>query len=854
MKRIALFLVLIVLTALVTGCKPGGDTSQQESADSSGSGGITETVADMVSKIDALYRYDVDRTLYESYPVSVGAGYSMSREPSGSRPDAGGQLTDGSFCTSHTSEAEVSKYIGFVGRDELVITLDLGEVKTELFDFSIMMLSSSLKSSSLPRYVVFSVSDDGESYIDIGKIYRDADVADGANYKFLLQLQKGISARYVRMSVPKDAIVGVWLYVDEFQVYSYREAEEKGESEPYYVNTELGFGEEARYWDSSDSDFDTHQNMLLNAPYTIDSVLILPESVCTDYYNSQPSAGQLTDGKLGGGNWSDSAYAHFTNGTGREIVFDIGYISSVDSFLISFYRLESYAIYLPPHAYLYASEDGEGWQRIAKISISGMNDGRQSFECDFDPVRARFLMVTIETPSHVWCDEIQVFGKKNTAGAAAVVPEEMVTTYPEKYPELDVLGGSENVLLAYNFKVENPSVGRTNTEQYLPYVGYYDIEGNLKDTFFDSFLYLPCMTVCPSGGTLYYNSESPAVLSDWLAYEEDTFAEGYNIGALNEAVGQVKSELGLNDYKAYVYYSLFPTVYGADFGDVDGDGVNEDLTDINDRKKIAKWWIDRFIARFESGGFGNLKLNGFYWYDEAIHTNDPHMLELLDYTAEYIHSLGYYFIWIPYYCASGYSNWASYGFDIANMQPNYMFSDDVPFSRVYDNAALTKKLGMAVEIEIDGNALLDDYHREKYRAYLRAGVETGYMNTVKMYYQDAGPGCFYNAYKSEDPQNRSIYDDTYLYAKRKLAADSLPADKLDFSFTKGQECEFKLTSDGVALDVSLGLACRYGSVKIGDDGTVTYIPMEGFVGSDSFTLVGGSNIFPDEYTVTVTVE
>ena len=59
MKRIALFLVLIVLTALVTGCKPGGDTSQQESADSSGSGGITETVADMVSKIDALYRYNV---------------------------------------------------------------------------------------------------------------------------------------------------------------------------------------------------------------------------------------------------------------------------------------------------------------------------------------------------------------------------------------------------------------------------------------------------------------------------------------------------------------------------------------------------------------------------------------------------------------------------------------------------------------------------------------------------------------------------------------------------------------------------------------------------------------------------
>ncbi|HPE95160.1 MAG TPA: DUF4855 domain-containing protein, partial [Bacillota bacterium] len=373
--------------------------------------------------------------------------------------------------------------------------------------------------------------------------------------------------------------------------------------------------------------------------------------------------------------------------------------------------------------------------------------------------------------------------------------------------------------------------------------------------FFDSYLYLPCMTVCPSGGVLYYNSANPSIMSDWIAYEEDTFADNYNVNALNEAVGEVCDTLDLDDYKAYVYFPIFSTVYGDNgFGDVDGDGVNENFTNIEDRKKVIKWWIDHLVARYENGEYENLTLNGFYWYHEAIETGDPHEIELLNFTADYLHSLGLYFIWIPYYCASGYTDWASFGFDAVNMQPNYMFTESATEKRVYDNAELTKLLGMGVEIEIEGKAMSTTEYLERYRSYLRIGVEEGYMNSIKMYYQDAGPGVFYQAWKSEVAACRTIYDDTYLYAKRLLTPTETTLKTDTFNCESGSSVSISLEdSNGNELVSTVYISCRYGTLKSENDGTITYNAPEGFTGTETFIAKGGSTLFTNEYEITVNV-
>ena len=50
------------------------------------------------------------------------------------------------------------------------------------------------------------------------------------------------------------------------------------------------------------------------------------------------------------------------------------------------------------------------------------------------------------------------------------------------------------------------------------------------------------------------------------------------------------------------------------------------------------------------------------------------------------------------------------------------------------------------------------------------GAETGYMHSVKMYYQGGVPGDFYNACHSSDAECRSLYDDLHLYIKEKYVS------------------------------------------------------------------------------------
>ena len=132
------------------------------------------------------------------------------------------------------------------------------------------------------------------------------------------------------------------------------------------------------------------------------------------------------------------------------------------------------------------------------------------------------------------------------------------------------------MLLAYNCNPTLESEGKATVEEYLPHVGYYNRDGELVDTFFDSFLYLPYAAFT---GVEYRD------FAAWNTYVDNVFAENANINALTQAVDQVSEALG-RDVRVSVFFSiLYTSPDKTEFGDVDGDGIVEDFSKVEDQQE-----------------------------------------------------------------------------------------------------------------------------------------------------------------------------------------------------------------------------------------------------------------------------
>ncbi len=334
------------------------------------------------------------------------------------------------------------------------------------------------------------------------------------------------------------------------------------------------------------------------------------------------------------------------------------------------------------------------------------------------------------------------------------------------YPEIASMNGYENLCLTYTWNPDRGDNGRHTVDDLMPYVAYYDKNRQIKDFFFDSYLFLPCQKAGPSGGSLHYWYSTPTKAIDWTSYVEDTFYDDRNVEALDTAFGRAKEALNAPDKKAGVFFTiLYPgTPSGADFGSLGGKEL--DLSKMEDRKAAIKWIIDEQIRLYTEGNYENLDLIGFYWMEEYINaTSDK---ELFKYASDYLHSLGLKFLWIPHYRANGYAEWADYGFDVACRQPNRYWDGSLSKSRVETCVDTCESYGMSVEIELDQNALSNSDYYNRYLDYLEVCMQKGAMDTIKMYYQGGKEGVYYAASRSTHARARSVYDLTYKYAKGTL--------------------------------------------------------------------------------------
>lgn len=167
--------------------------------------------------------------------VSVGKSYTLSASPAASYPDDGKMLTDGKHGEMvNESYHKSGTYVGIpaTSLDEngcFSVTVDLGEVKTDLTGFDLYYTVETDASVYAPEYAEVFVSENGEDFTVAGKVMSGESTEAGVLKAGVIssRLNEGVSARYVRFVIKNpnveagDAnslVNSGWMFIDEVSV------------------------------------------------------------------------------------------------------------------------------------------------------------------------------------------------------------------------------------------------------------------------------------------------------------------------------------------------------------------------------------------------------------------------------------------------------------------------------------------------------------------------------------------------------------------------------------------------------------------------------------------------------------
>ncbi|MBR6562497.1 MAG: DUF4855 domain-containing protein [Clostridia bacterium] len=621
-------------------------------------------------------------------------------------------------------------------------------------------------------------------------------------------------------------------------------------------------------------------NLALGLPYVVETgepVTMSHANFSEDGVEFDDDKGQLTDGKVATASASADGWYRAFRSQSRIVSFDLGKECAVSAIEAGFLHAKAPGIYAPRYINVYLSADGVDYSLVkaydTEYPLHDVTVSRCEFSVALDETyEARYVRVEFCCDIFAYCDEIRILGRELLFGnEKKPAPDEI----KEPAGFFKSLGGVSDIIKLYNgYYQPDTSVGILTEEKLLPYVAYLDTDGNIAGKMFDSVALVPCHGDYPSGGRLVKTNGKPgAVMSDWELYFDYTFRDGQDLSALDSVVGRVYGELGL-DEKMPVFLTLpYPTVIETTFGDINGDGVAEYCTTLDERVDIVKWFADKCIDAFGEKDYENLELAGFYWLREEINYSDSdHEAELVSNVNEYLTNMGLYTIFDPFYLSIGFDHWESLGFSGAVMQPNVAF-DHYPYFELgmlteFSQTVLENHLGVEIETNEPSAFKGDDYLKAgfNYESYLFNGYKSGYMNALKTYYQGANPGSIYDFCYADikTPKGvylRRLYDLTYsfIHGVYKNEPPVVSIDDIElFAGDKRSRQDIKITdADSYWGDISVEFTVEpmHGSVTAAaGNRTLIYVADDGFVGEDSFTLrVSDGFNYSEECVVKVTV-
>lgn len=224
----------------------------------------------------------------------------------------------------------------------------------------------------------------------------------------------------------------------------------------------------------------------------------------------------------------------------------------------------------------------------------------------------------------------------------------------------------------------------------------------------------------------------------WQGQIDYWFDAEHGFAALDKCVADVASRIGAPKTKRGIIFSLPDPVYFEHYTDAmkgtnrntvywgEIDGVEMDFSKAEDRVKAYKWMIDQVRAKFAEAKYKYVELIGFYVLSEELSAPGSFRYEYKEHdktikaAADYCHSVGEGFYWVPYAMAPGIESSKDFGFDLVVMQPNYYWTDakwswDQIEKKIRDN-----DLGM--ELEFEGT------HGEPLKSSILSNLKNGQPN------------------------------------------------------------------------------------------------------------------------------
>ena len=316
------------------------------------------------------------------------------------------------------------------------------------------------------------------------------------------------------------------------------------------------------------------------------------------------------------------------------------------------------------------------------------------------------------------------------------------------------------MLFYYNDK---PSAQSAPTkEKILKYILTKD-----SQWLFDGYLLL---TIKNSEGRSFGPgySDTPTNQKDWLSLLD--YYCSTLIPLLDESAAAAAQQVGSFPRRLKVAIMVpFPPYGQLGWGVIDGETVSFDNN--ASRIKACEWYIDTAVEYFKAGGFENVELCGFYWFNESLGMSDSEKVDLpmIRTVADYIHSKNTCFYWIPYYDIYNYSTselgkWKEYGFDMTYYQPNYFFRSDAENTRIETAVSRAHAAGAGMEMEFDWRAISwysgDDAASMKYsqrmERYITEFESSGVWDQDFVAYYEAGAFLYF--YDSKNPTDVKLYN------------------------------------------------------------------------------------------------
>jgi hypothetical protein len=287
-----------------------------------------------------------------------------------------------------------------------------------------------------------------------------------------------------------------------------------------------------------------------------------------------------------------------------------------------------------------------------------------------------------------------------------------------------------------------------NEERFAPYVSVPQASGQ-HDWLFDGFLFIEFKDA--ERELIHGFHIKPARKQEWTALVNHyTDTAGISMHALNSYIEKIKDKAPSHGRRKVVITMPEPIADQTDWGEIDGKAL--DFTKHEDRLAACKWYVDYALAKYKAAGLNNLQLTGFYWASESMKKSRPIIREV----ADYVHSKGLHFYWIPYFGSDGNTEWASFGFDEAWLQPNYFFYN-LPESRLDEACNLANEYSMSNEMEFDGRACQgnDPAFKQKMLNYLDAFTRNNVFRDKNITYYEGGDGLY--RFKNGVPEDVALY-------------------------------------------------------------------------------------------------